>query len=464
MAGCIGYVLVTLVPKGELVAEVVRPNVFIIGIDSLSGSAFDQFRNELPAVSSLMEQGASYERAYTVLGRTYPAWVTILTGDYPVANGAFFNLRELSYSSAGPNVLASLKKQGYQTTFALDERRFNNMGETFGFDGVVGPKAGVLDFLAQPIVDTPLSNALLQWGLTARLMPWTKNNVAAHQAYSASGFVEDVLAELDVQRSNFLSVHFETSHFPFKTRHGGASNSAAEGLEARYVNALQVVDGQVGQLVAGLERRGFLQNALVVVLSDHGEALGGIEADISVGGERQKLASYGHGTHLLSDHQSRIVLGVINYENGVVIKPRSSHVERQVSLLDVRELIEGYVATGNAELKPGSECIFVETGLRLPAAENYENLNEAELVKQGAGYYQVSPNGLLSLREERMAELLSSKDIGVRCRDRIVWYSPNKQRYYAYSLTADGKPLAEEEPDTVTIENIKRYRERYNAL
>ncbi|MGI3129825.1 sulfatase-like hydrolase/transferase [Halopseudomonas pachastrellae] len=437
-------------------------NVFIIGVDSLSGQAFESNRGLMPNTSGLLLSGVEYKRAYTTLGRTYPAWVSILTGAYPKDTGAFFNLRGLSHTSTHPNVLGMLAARGYRKVYAIDERRFNNMDESFGFDVVVGPEAGVLDFIVQPLVDTPLSNMLFQFGFTSRLLPWTKNNVAAVQAYSDSGFVDDVLSSVQAGPSHFMAVHFETSHFPFKSRHFDAEVITTSSLSDRYLNALKVVDGQIGQLVEGYRLRGLLNDALIIVLSDHGEALGAVESEITLDRQSQSLASYGHGTNLLSDHQNRIIMGVVQYEEGKLVKPARPVIKEQVSLLDVRALVENYVKTGQVSRLIGGDCIIVETGLRLPAAENYENLKESEVVKQGAGLYQLSSDGLLSLKEDLLPELLAMKDVGLRCVNKIVWFSAHKNRYYAYSLADDGRPDFEIEPDEYSVNIIAKYREEYN--
>jgi hypothetical protein len=108
-----------------------------------------------------------------------------------------------------------LRQQGYRTVYGIDERRFNNIDTRFGFDALVGPKTGALDFTIQTFNDTPLTNFLLQTPLGHWLLPLSYINVASVNNYDAQGFVNRVLAETDGPspcswRSTFCRATFPT--------------------------------------------------------------------------------------------------------------------------------------------------------------------------------------------------------------------------------------------------------------
>lgn len=443
-------------------SEQLQPNLILVGVDSLSMAAFEKHGELLPSIAYLLDAGQSYSRAYSNLGRTYPAWVTLLSGQYPQDNGAFFNLRELSHSANQDLLSHQLQAQGYHSVFALDERRFNNMDQRFGFDRAVGPKPGVLDFVMPMLTDNPLANLLLQMRFSQWLFPWSWNNVAAVSSYSADGFVDDVLRAVSLDKPNLLAVHFESSHFPYKTRHASLEFEHENTLWARYIKSLHVVDGQVGRLMQGLSDRGMLEDALVVLLADHGEAIGLVEARVETPDGPVEVSSYGHGANLLSDHQNRIVLGVVQYKHGEPVGERKT-IDQQVSLVDVRPAIERFLEHGDSTIVPTEECTIVETGLRMPALENYTTLNEMEVARQGAAYYQVS-GGLMHLREEFIGDLVRLKDIGLRCADRITWFAPQAGKHHAYALDEKGMPSAQIKPLDDDIERIARYRNNYKAM
>jgi hypothetical protein len=433
-------------------------NVILVGVDSMSAVAFGKLESSLPNLRHLMDSGVSYQRAYTPLGRTFPAWVSILSGKSPLEHGAIFNLRSMEQVGKKDLISSQLLAQGYRTVYAIDERRFNNIDQTFGFEHVVGPNAGGLDFILQRLNDTPLSNLLVQTRLGKMLMPFTYSNVASHSNYDADGFVSSVLGAIAGGGPLFLAVHFESAHFPYTTRHAQQKFSGPNPYWNRQAAALAVVDRQVGQLMAGLARQGFLDDALVIVLSDHGEGLGEVEATVKMGGVPTPIQVYGHGADVLSDHENHIVLGVVSFKDG---RPGGQAMDAgQVSLLDLKPLISRYVDSGDTSLVPSEPCMLVETDLRLAGSEDYRTLNEADLAANSAGYYEIDAVGRLRLREGRMRELAATKDVGVRCRDHITYLSAPRRRFYTVALDEAGQPAAELPLSQSDIQTIESYRSR----
>lgn len=434
-------------------------NIIIVGIDSLSAHMMQTARRELPHLEALLEGGTRFERAYTPIGRTFPAWVSLLSGLSPAEHGAVFNLRDVERVKREGLVTQDLSEAGYRTILAIDERRFSNLDESFGFDRVVGPRVGALDFVLQRLNDAPLTNLLLQVGLAQHLLPFSYLNVASTANYDANGFVDEALAATEEATPLFLAVHFESAHFPFKTRRTIRRFHHSNAVVARHGTALTTVDAQVGRLMDGLRIRGRLDDALVIVLSDHGESLGEVELATTYGGEVRELVTFGHGSQLLSEHQSRIVLGLVRYRNGHASEPASLRSD-QVSLTDLRTVIERYARTGEVMLEPGGGCMTVETGVRLSALSNYRALDQAEVAKEGAGAYEIDYRGRLRLREDGLVELVNAKDVGWRCRDRLTYYSSKDGRYFTYRILDDGQSFKEVEVREEDVERIEAYRAR----
>jgi hypothetical protein len=451
-AGSIGVLAASRVSSAS------HRNVILIGVDSLSASAFNKLQPSLPHLSRLLNSGRNYQRAYTPLGRTFPAWVSILSGKQPVEHGAIFNLRNMDYVDRRGLISSDLQAQGYRTIYAIDERRFNNIDQSFGFDYAIGPSAGALDFLLQRMNDTPLSNLLLQTRLGKSLMPFSYINTASHTNYDAIGFVDSVLNRSSGTTPLFLAVHFESAHFPFKTRHSKQRFRSDNQFWNAHAAALTVVDQQVGQLMAGLGRQGLLEDALVVVFSDHGEGLGLLEATLQLDGKATPIRVYGHGADVLSDHANRIILGVAAYKGGRPDGPSTD--DQQVSLLDLKSLIERYAASGDTALLPTSPCMVVETGLRLPGTDDYRTLDEANLAAHSAGYYEIDTAGRMRLREDQLRELAATKDVGIRCRDHLTYLSVPRNNYYSIALDGTGLPTSQISPISADIAQIEAYRLR----
>jgi len=68
----------------------------------------------------------------------------------------------------------------------------------------------------------------------------------------------------------FVTMLTSTTHDPYL----GPGRTAGESPEADHLDALALVDEAFGQLVEGLKERGRLENSLLVVIGDHGEAFG----------------------------------------------------------------------------------------------------------------------------------------------------------------------------------------------
>ena len=226
----------------------------------------------------------------------------------------------------------------------------------------------------------------------------------------------------------------------------------------RQVEALTAVDTQIGQLVDGLREHGLLNNALVFVLSDHGESLGEVEASVTRNGVAGEVQGYGHGANVLSDHQNRIILGLVPFNDGQPVEPAAVRPNDHVSLLDVRGAIERYAATGQVRLEPSSPCFPVETGIRFSAAANYATLNEGDLAAESASHYEIDTAGRLRLREESLRKLIAKKDIGWRCARRITYFNNAELSYFSYQIGTGNEDFIELSPRYDDVRQIEAYQ------
>ena len=436
-----------------------RRNVIVIGVDSLSAYAIENFPEEFPAITALIQSGSYYERAYTPIGRTYPAWVSIVTGLEVADHKAYFNLLDRSESKGIDNLYKKLSINGYWGGFAMDERRFNNMGSEFGFDDVIGPKTGALDFFIHKLTDNPLLNLFLQWPGSKFILPWSWNNVAAYSSYSDAYFVREVVSRSSVNKPVLLSVHFQSGHFPFNSRHARADFEHHNLFFEKYIRSLKVVDRQINELLIGLRHRRVLDNALVVLLSDHGESLGVDTVSDNINPSSNGLMFNGHGVDLLSDHQNRVPLSFVVFDDGKPVS-KKIRISDHVNIKDVRDVVEEFVFTGELHSMPVSECFIVETGIRINSTLVYDELDELEVVRDAAYLYDLM-DGHLVIKDDFVSKLLLSKDVGLRCSDRVTWYSSSDDEYYSVSLNERGESLEVVRPDFFEIKMINDYRERY---
>ncbi|MDR2365211.1 MAG: sulfatase-like hydrolase/transferase [Zoogloeaceae bacterium] len=436
------------------------PNIIILGVDALSAFMLERARADglMPTLDALLQKGVVYTRAYTPLGRTFPAWTSLLTGETPQEHGAVFNLRQLDKVKKDQLLSLQLQQQGYKTIWAIDERRFNNMDRSFGFDEVIGPKTGVMDFIAQKVTDHPLFNALLQTRLARHLLPYAYLNSTYAFSYDAHGFVNAVLAASAAEKPLFLAVHLESTHWPWESRHVRVRVEDESTWASNYLSVLPVADWQIRDILAGLARQGALQNTLVILMSDHGEGLALVEKRLDMPGN-PSVTSMGHGADLLSDHQNRILLATLVFRDGKIVNAPKS-VSEQVSLLDVKATILRFLEQGEARIQADEPCLIVETGQRLKAVDGLAKPDNQAMLAEAGNRYNINKEGLQEFYEELVPILLETKDIGVRCKNRITYYSMKSGKYLAFTLDDNGLP---DKPIPAPREDVERIRQYANG-
>ncbi len=261
-------------PRALAMGKADKPNVILIGIDSLRPDFLSFFGNETmtPWFDRFLNDATVFSETVTPLARTFPSWSSILTGAYPRQNGVRFNLaqqQDLNFSHSLPMIL---RAHGYATVFATDETRFSNIDKNFGYDQIITPPMGLNDFLIGTFNDFPLSNLLVNTRVGQWLFPHSYANRPVYVTYEPDSFIHLLTPALQQKRDQplFLTVHFCLTHHPYLWA-GLAANRY--GIRERYEASVKRVDKQIQSFFTLLKRYHYLDNAIVVLLSDHGEAL-----------------------------------------------------------------------------------------------------------------------------------------------------------------------------------------------
>lgn len=298
-----------------------KPNIILLGIDSLRWDEVERgsAQSTTPHVDAFLEKAVRFDNALTPLARTYPSWVALLTGKHPHTTGAFLNLLPADQVRLGKTLPLMLGEQGYHTAYAIDEVRFSNIDRSYGFDQAVTPPIGSSDFIVGTLCDTPLLNLVATSSIGKWLFPNGYANRGTNLVYEPETFVERVEDDIHYTSPMFLAAHMTLPHWPYLWR--SEQKKVVEDDLVRpsfYKAAVRRADGQFGEILANLEQRGVLQNAIVIVFSDHGESFSATvdslvdSADPKLA-ELRALPSWGHGTSVLTPHQYRIVLGIRAY-------------------------------------------------------------------------------------------------------------------------------------------------------
>lgn len=300
-----------------------RPNVLVLAADSLRADRLDA--RIAPTLSGLAARGTKFERAYVSMPRTFPSWVTILTGRHGHHHGirSMFPTWEerAKHFDAVPQRFAAA---GYTTGVVSDYA-----GDIFGridlgFGRVDTPSFDFRQLIRQRALEreTPLL-PVLHSHLGRKLFPVMRElNDAADPMLLA----DDVGAALTAMKGKpfFLTVFFSTAHFPYAApapyyakytdpayrgrfkyhKPVGLGSEAAPDdedvrqIRALYDGAVTAIDDAARRVLATLERLDLAKNTIVVVTADHGETL----YDHGHG--------QGHGDHLFGDEGTHVPLVV----------------------------------------------------------------------------------------------------------------------------------------------------------
>lgn len=322
-----------------------RPNIIIVGIDSLRPDFTGVGGRELgytPELDLFLRESTLFTDAITPLGRTFASWMAILTGRAPITTGVRDNLVPRTLSRTSPTLADRLKAHGYHTAYATDETRFSNIDGSYGFDQVIGPKMGITDFILGTFNDLPLTNLCANSWVAKLLFPNTYANRAAATTYRPATFVEMIEDDLEFAEPALVAAHLALPHDPF---HWGDAEdslfSRTSDTKYQYGAAVIEADRQFAALMTMFERRGLLRNAIVVVLSDHGEALNLPSDNLVYSKEAKKImgrlrvAMGGHGNSVLSPQQYSVVLAVRGYGPAARLVGPARQMNVPVSLEDV---------------------------------------------------------------------------------------------------------------------------------
>jgi arylsulfatase A-like enzyme len=416
-----------------------KPHVILVGIDSLRPDTVGRGRGigVTPNIDAFLEEAVMFTDTTTPLARTFASWVTILSGQHPVRSGVRDNLMPRDLLADFKSLPQRMREVGYTTVYATDEVRFSNIDQSFGFDRIIGPKMGASDFMLGRWGDQPLANLISNTRIARTLFPNIYGNRAAAITYRPKEFVNWVNREVEFETPTFLAIHFTLPHFPYYWADDvhNVFSAAADG-SYRYLGGVIGADAQFGQLLRALERRGVLNNAIVILLSDHGEALG-LSSDNLLSDRAAKAAvgkllvsMTGHGSSVLSPTQYQVMFAIRKFGRAAREGNPARLVTRAVpaSLEDVaptvlaltgidfdaedfdgRSLVEA-IRGADADPQLNSRVRFTETGLTTTFMR-MGNFSEEANLEEGMKFFALdSATSRVVFRRERLEDLLAQKE------------------------------------------------------
>jgi len=201
-----------------------------------------------PVIDGLAATGLRFKQALATAPLTLPSHCSIMTGLYTPRHGVRANGYYVLEAGAG-TLAESLSEEGYATAafiaaYVLDERYGLDQGFDLYDDGVTAslagePRSGYNERPADTVTDGALA--------------WLKTHLGE-----------------DDPRPYFLWAHYFDPHQPYEP-----PPEFARRFPGRpYDGEIAFVDSQIGRLIEFLRERDRLDRTLIVVASDHGDALG----------------------------------------------------------------------------------------------------------------------------------------------------------------------------------------------
>jgi arylsulfatase A-like enzyme len=302
-------------------------NVIVLAADSFRADRLTPA--VAPHLSALANHGTRFDRAYVSLPRTFPSWVTLLTGRHPHHHGvrsmfARWEDRDHPFDA----VPSRLRARGYRTAVVSDYA-----GDIFGrvdlgFDRVDTPDFDFLVLLRQRALErqTPLL-PVLHSRVGRRFFPTLREmNQAADPAMLEADAATALRDLAGSGQPFFLTVFFSTAHFPYAApapyyakytdpkyrgrfkyhkpvglgRDADPTPEDVQQIRALFDGAVTSIDDAADALLAELDRLGLRERTIVVVTADHGETL-------FDNGHGQ-----GHGDHLFGDEGTHVPFVVVD--------------------------------------------------------------------------------------------------------------------------------------------------------
>ncbi len=410
------------------------PNVILIGLDSVRRDLLlTADARDYPNIAALREQSYVNSNVVTPLARTFPAWVSILTGLGPSESGARANHSPQAGIKRDASVAWDFKRAGYRTIYATDETRFSNIVSEFGFDKIIGPQMGVPDFVMGQFFDMPLVNFLVQLPYSEYVLPALSGNRAFAHAYRPERFVGQLINDIGASKgdSTFLSIHLCTAHWPYYTARDRKSDLSLPEPDRSYRAMMLELDMQLGLLLKGLRSSGYVHDkTLVVVLADHGEGLAADKQSASVSMRIDGVPSTfqgfegGHGATLLAPDQWKVFTLYSGWSVDGRIEPGVSNA--LASLEDVAPTLRRlaglstpdqentdrqHVTSPPAQMGP-REYVRFESGWR-PKNLDLLNPTGSAALKLASNAYNVLPDGRLEFKPEIYKDVVRNKEFAV---------------------------------------------------
>ena len=300
-------------PEATAAASGKLPHILIFLVDTLRADhlgCYGHDRPTSPNIDRFAADAVLFEHPVAQSSWTRPATASILTGLYPHNHGA--RTRNQKLGADIPYLPEALQSLGYRT---LGVSTNGNVGRHFGFRRGFSHFRSLPERVSRPGIHVPVSRAVDE--------------------------TLERLEQIGQEDPVFVYLHVTDPHAPYlpperlrrqfapdappgpgllKPGTAAGASHSTEDLKNLYDAEIAFVDEHFGRMLEELDRRGVLDDTLVVFVADHGE-------------EFQDHGRYGHGATL---YQEQIHVPLIVRLPAALRRPEDlSVVKSQVRQIDI---------------------------------------------------------------------------------------------------------------------------------
>lgn len=361
----------------DVTASPGAPNVLVLILDTVraaSTSLHGYARPTTPNIDQLAAQGAMFELAIAPSSWTLPSHAAMFTGLHASRLSATWR-RPLDDTQ--PVVAEIFREHGYATGAFVGNPFYTHheSGLGRGFDVLrdFRRSKGQL-FWSTPLTQTAFVNdivwgrSLASLGNALRSFDLEVPSEPKSDRRRAGEIIDEFLRWRDGtgQRPFFAFLNLYDAHDPYEPpQHVRTRFSASPGKQDLYDAGIAYMDDEIARLVSELERRGIMDETLIVITSDHGEQWG-----------EHGLHNHGNSLYLPAVHVPLVMRLPPRIAAGTRVRQAASLTDLAATLLDAAG-VTGATIPGQSLLRsccgtkePYDQLVVTETEQLDPSARS----------------------------------------------------------------------------------------------
>ena len=331
-----------------------KRNVVLIGLDSLRADHLSMLgygRNTTPAMDSLASEGAVFTRMIVDVPRTFPSWVSMMTGVYPMSHGVRHMFPTVEQRRLVQTPLPkALAANGWKTAVVSDFAGDIFPRIDFGFDDIDAPDLTFGQVVKMRNLEIhPASLAFLNNRLGQALFPAVRELAYNCDPEALTDRAIGKLKSFEAGQPFMLAVFYSATHMPYAApgpyyrmftdpgykgqhrfqkknllmKNDDDSPEDVKQVVGLFDGSLNATDRQIGRIVSAIEDMGLSRDTAIIITGDHGENFFEYRAEI------------GHGNHLRGPHAITVPVVV----RAPWIKPSAKKIEWQARMIDLAPTI-----------------------------------------------------------------------------------------------------------------------------